>query len=169
MADKVFPLVSPEKQHVAESSNSTVESTLKLVLHELKFIKSEQTEMKAEQALMKEQLNFMLDQIHVQQQQSTQSPVESTVSDSWKLIAEELVEFRSNNYQSNLFHIKRIFSSHSAYLAPLTLSCPKIQIILGYVLTNSSNRPQSSMRVSSGSEAARLRNLTDDEATKKIR
>jgi len=184
MADKVYPetpsLVSPEKK--LESSESTVESTLKLVLLELNLIKCELTETKAEQAILKAQLEGTearlmaeLDQIHlkhIQQQQSTQPEpepavplLESAGSDSWNPIAEELVEFRSKNYQSNLFHIKRIFSSHSAYLSPLTLSCPKIQIVLGYVLTNSSNMPQSSMSVSSGSEATRLRNLTDDEAT----
>ena len=144
MADKVYPetpsLVSPEKK--LESSESTVESTLKLVLLELNLIKCELTETKAEQAILKAQLEGTearlmaeLDQIHlkhIQQQQSTQPEpepavplLESAGSDSWNPIAEELVEFRSKNYQSNLFHIKRIFSSHSAYLSPLTLSCPK--------------------------------------------
>jgi len=189
MADKVHPetpsvLVSPEKRN--ELSESTVESAYKIVLLELKLIKSEQAALKAqlketearlmaEQTEMKEQVTSKLDQILlrlIQQQQTIQTepepaiPLLATSSDSWILIADELVEFRSNNYQSNNFHVQRIFSNHSAYLSPLELSCPKIQIILGYLLTNSSNRPQSSMSVSSGSEAARLRNLTDDEATK---
>ena len=82
---------------------------------------------------------------------------------AWKKVAEGLVEFRSNNHKSNEFHVKRIFAVNAAFLAPILAICPKVKILLANVLTNSVTLKRDRARVSPGSEASRLKNLTEAE------
>ena len=86
---------------------------------------------------------------------------------SWKKVAEGLVEFRSNNHKSNEFHVKRIFAENAAFLAPILAICPKVKILLANVLTNSVTLKRDRARVSPGSEASRLKNLTEAEGERK--
>ena len=81
----------------------------------------------------------------------------------WKKVAEGLVEFRSNNHKSNEFHVKRIFAENAAFLAPILAICPNVKCLLANVLTNAVSRNTKKARVSPGSEASRLKNLTEAE------
>ena len=84
----------------------------------------------------------------------------------WKKVAEGLVEFRSGNNKSNEFHVKRIFAENALFLAPMLAICPSMKIILANVLTNAVTL-KSGARVSPGSEASRLKNLTEAEGERK--
>jgi len=85
-------------------------------------------------------------------------------STAWKKVAEGLVEFRSSNHKSNEFHVKRIFAVNAAFLAPILAICPNVKILLANVLTNGVTRHRTSLAsVSPGSEASRLKNLTEAE------
>jgi len=85
-------------------------------------------------------------------------------STAWKKVAEGLVEFRSRNHKSNEFHVKRIFAENAAFLAPILAICPNVKILLANVLTNGVTRHRTSLAsVSPGSEASRLKNLTEAE------
>ena len=79
-------------------------------------------------------------------------------------IVDALLELRSNNQPSNLNHVERVFTNHATLLAPLESVCPKIKILLSHLLTNAATVKQKKARVSAGSEATRLRELTDAEA-----
>ena len=79
-------------------------------------------------------------------------------------IVDALLELRSNNQPSNLNHVERVFTNHATLLAPLESVCPKIKILLSHLLTNAATVKQKKTRVSAGSEATRLRELTDAEA-----
>jgi len=86
---------------------------------------------------------------------------------SWKKVAEGLVEFRSSNHKSNEFHVKRIFAENAAFLAPILAICPNVKILLANVLTNAVARHRIfRATVSPGSEASRLKNLTEEEAAR---
>ena len=79
-------------------------------------------------------------------------------------IVDALLELRSSNQPSNLIHVERVFTTHTTLLAPLESVCPKIKILLSHLLTNISTVKQKKARVSAGSEATRLLDLTDAEA-----
>ena len=79
-------------------------------------------------------------------------------------ITKSLLELRSNSQPSNLSQVHQIFIDHATLLAPLELVCPKIKILLSHLLTNATNVKQNKARVSAGSEATRLLDLTDAEA-----
>jgi len=83
----------------------------------------------------------------------------------WKKVAEGLVEFRSNNHKSNAAHVKRIFAENAAFLTPILAICPNSKIILSHVLTNAITLKNIRARVSPGSEASRLKHLTENEAS----
>ena len=85
----------------------------------------------------------------------------------WKKVAEGLVEFRSGNNKSNEFHVKRIFAENALFLAPMLAICPNGKILLANVLTNAVTRNTNKVRVSPGSEASRLKNLTEAEGERK--
>jgi len=85
----------------------------------------------------------------------------------WKKVAEGLVEFRSSNYKSNEFHVKRIFAENATFLAPILAICPNVKILLANVLTNAVSRKKNKFKVSPGSEANRLKNLTEAEGKRK--
>jgi len=52
----------------------------------------------------------------------------------WKHFADEVYEIRSNNYKSNFFHIKRIFSENEELVSELMERCPKFREILSHIL-----------------------------------
>jgi len=79
-------------------------------------------------------------------------------------ITKSLLELRSNSQPSNLSQVHQIFTNHATLLAPLESICPKIKILLSHLLTNATNVKQNKARVSAGSEATRLLDLTDAEA-----
>jgi len=79
-------------------------------------------------------------------------------------IVETFLELRSNNQPSNLINLERVFTEHTTLLAPLKSVCPKIKILLSHLLTNVTTVKQKKTRVSAGSEATRLLDLTDAEA-----
>jgi len=86
---------------------------------------------------------------------------------AWKKVAEGLVEFRSNNHKSNEFHVKRIFAENAAFLTPILAICPNVKCLLANVLSNAVTRNNNKVRVSPGSEASRLKNLTEAEGERK--
>jgi len=79
-------------------------------------------------------------------------------------IIDALLELRSNSQPSNLSHVERVFTDNATLLAPLESVCPKIKILLSHLLTNATTVKQKKARVSAGSEATRLHELTDAEA-----
>jgi hypothetical protein len=79
-------------------------------------------------------------------------------------IVDALLELRSNSQPSNLSHVEKVFTDNATLLAPLESICPKIQILLSHLLTNATTVKQKKTRVSAGSEATRLHDLTDAEA-----
>jgi len=99
---------------------------------------------------------------------SIPTPILSTMSISREQlipVIDALIELRSNSQPSNLSHVERVFTTHTTLLAPLESVCPKIKILLSHLLTNATTvKKQKKARVSAGSEATRLRELTDAEA-----
>ena len=80
-------------------------------------------------------------------------------------IIDALLELRSNSQPSNLSHVERVFTDNATLLAPLESVCPKIKILLSHLLTNTTTvKKQNKAKVSAGSEATRLLELTDVEA-----
>jgi len=81
-------------------------------------------------------------------------------------VGNTLIELRSNNQPSNLRHLNRVFTDHMTLLAPLESICPKIKILLSHLLTNATSARgyRKTAKVSAGSEATRLHELTDTEA-----
>jgi len=79
-------------------------------------------------------------------------------------ITDALLELRSNSQPSNLILVEKVFTTHTTHLAPLESVCPKIKILLSHLLTNTTTVKQKKVRVSAGSEATRLHELTDAEA-----
>ena len=59
-----------------------------------------------------------------------------------------------------------MFTNHATLLAPLESVCPKIKILLSHLLTNATSARgyRKTAKVSAGSEATRLHELTDTEA-----
>ena len=94
---------------------------------------------------------------------SNQINNQKQITAGWKKVAEGLVEFRSNNHKSNEFHVKRIFAENAVFLAPILAICPNVKCLLANVLTNAVSRNTKKARVSPGSEASRLKNLTEAE------
>ena len=81
-------------------------------------------------------------------------------------ITDTLINLRTSNQLSNLSHVERVFTDNATLLAPLESICPKIKILLSHLLTNATTmKKQNKAKVSAGSEAARLHDLTDAEAT----
>jgi len=80
-------------------------------------------------------------------------------------ITDTLINLRTSNQLSNLSHVERVFTDNATLLAPLESICPKIKILLSHLLTNATTmKKQNKAKVSAGSEAARLHDLTDAEA-----
>ena len=79
-------------------------------------------------------------------------------------IIDSLLELRSNSQPSNICHVERVFTDNATLLAPLESVCPKIKILLSHLLTNVTTVKQNKAKVTAGSEATRLRDLTDAEA-----
>ena len=79
-------------------------------------------------------------------------------------IIDALLELRSNSQPNNLIHVERVFTDNATLLAPLETICPKIKILLSHLLANTTTVMQKKARVSAGSEATRLHDLTDAEA-----
>jgi len=98
---------------------------------------------------------------------SNQINNQKQITAGWKKVAEGLVEFRCNNHKSNEFHVKRIFAENAAFLAPILAICPNVKCLLANVLTNAVSRNSKKARVSPGSEASRLKNLTEAEGERK--
>jgi len=47
----------------------------------------------------------------------------------WKKVADDLLEFRSNNLKSNENHVNKIFAENTAaFLAPVLAICPNVTI-----------------------------------------
>ena len=90
--------------------------------------------------------------------QSPQTPKihpRSTLQDG-RGIAEALTEFRSNNKKSNKYHVNRIFSENVVFFAPLLSVCPKLEIILTDLLTNTTTYIKDNKVVPSpGTESSR--------------
>ena len=85
---------------------------------------------------------------------------------AWKKVAEGLVELRSKNLTTNESNVDRVFAENAAFLNPILEICPNMKIILANVLTNAVTL-KSGARVSPGSEASRLKNLTEAEGERK--
>jgi len=80
-------------------------------------------------------------------------------------IVDDFLELRSNSQPSNLSYVEQVFTDHATQLAPLESVCPKIKILLSHLLTNTTTvKKQNKAKVSAGSEATRLLELTDVEA-----
>ena len=80
-------------------------------------------------------------------------------------ITDALLELRSNSQPSNLILVEQVFTTHTTLLAPLESVCPNIKVLLSHLLTNAPNvKKQNKAKVSAGSEATRLHDLTDAEA-----
>ena len=86
----------------------------------------------------------------------------------WRQISEKLTEFRSNNYKSNLFHVRRIFHENKLFLNPLKTLCPHIQSLICMFLTNSSKRIHGKKNRTKigviGYSSNTLKELSEDEA-----
>ena len=95
---------------------------------------------------------------------TTTQPIPTSISQLQLTSIDALLELRSNSQPSNLSHIERVFTDHATLLAPLETLCPKIKILLSHLLTNATTVKQKKARVSAGSEATRLLELTDAEA-----
>jgi len=99
---------------------------------------------------------------------TTTTPIPTSISISQQhltpIIVDALLELRSNSQPSNLSHVNRVFTDNATLLAPLESVCPKIKILLSHLLTNLTTVKQKKARVSAGSEATRLHELTDAEA-----
>ena len=95
---------------------------------------------------------------------TTTQPIPTSISQLQLTSIDALLELRSNSQPSNLSHIERVFTDNATLLAPLETICPKIKILLSHLLANTTTVKQKKARVSAGSEATRLHDLTDAEA-----
>jgi len=95
---------------------------------------------------------------------TTTTPTSVTISQQLLTPIDALLKLRSNSQPSNLSHVEKVFTDHATLLAPLESVCPKIKILLSHLLTNTTTVKQKKARVSAGSEATRLHELTDAEA-----
>ena len=88
-------------------------------------------------------------------------------NNKWRAIADALIEFRSNNGNSNATHVRRIFKENAKFLSPLTAVFPNIRFLITSVLTNSGTirqkRPSGKAKVAISS-VQNLQNLTQEEA-----
>ena len=85
----------------------------------------------------------------------------------WKKVADDLLEFRSNNLKSNENHVNKIFAENTAaFLAPVLAICPNVTILLANVLTNAASFKINKAWVypSPNSDIFPLQNLTEEEA-----
>ena len=143
---------------------------------ESKKAKKEREELRAEEKNLLRQTTHENERLKVNNAQlviendierGSDSPIPTSMSISQlqlNPIVETLLELRSNNQPSNLIHLERVFTEHTTLLAPLKSVCPKIKILLSHLLTNTTTVKQKKARVSAGSEATRLHDLTDAEA-----
>ena len=88
----------------------------------------------------------------------------------WKKVADDLLEFRSNNLKSNENHVNKIFAENTAaFLAPVLAICPNVTILLANVLTNAASFKINKAWVypsPNGEPPPLLQNLTEEEAAR---
>ncbi len=87
----------------------------------------------------------------------------------WKKVADDLLEFRSNNLKSNENHVNKIFAENTAaFLAPVLAICPNVTILLANVLTNAASFKINKAWVypSQNSDISPLQDLTEEEAAR---
>jgi len=70
----------------------------------------------------------------------------------------------TSSQPTNLENVLKVFTDHEQFLQSLLTICPKLPQLLSHILTFKTTVKQNKARVSAGSEATRLRNLTDAEA-----
>ena len=139
MSEKVHPI-----GEIKLSSTPFTNTDFDLVLIELKALRNEVAALKSSQSSQTAEINSLREMLI---QQPSSQPSSSQAANHRQLtkhektvggmdLANELYENRSNNHKSNSVHVDRIFNEHSAFLEPLTASCPHIKIILSHILTN---------------------------------
>jgi len=70
----------------------------------------------------------------------TDTDTNTSNSTAWEKVANELLELRSKNLQSNESLVRRIFAEkNAAFLAPILAICPNVEILLANVLTNAAS------------------------------
>ena len=99
----------------------------------------------------------------------TDTDTNTSNSTAWEKVANELLELRSKNLQSNESLVRRIFAEkNAAFLAPILAICPNVEILLANVLTNAASFKINKAWVypSQNSDISPLQNLTEEEAAR---
>jgi len=53
---------------------------------------------------------------------------------NWRSLAETIYETRSNNYKSNIVHVRRIMTANEEIFRPVVELCPGFEAILSFIL-----------------------------------
>ena len=99
----------------------------------------------------------------------TDTDTNTSNSTAWEKVANELLELRSKNLQSNESLVRRIFAEkNAAFLAPILAICPNVEILLANVLTNAASFKINKAWVypSQNSDISPLQDLTEEEAAR---